>query len=463
MKLDGGLILVVDDEKRVRDSVRVILEDEGFSVLEAQDGETAFTRIAMESPDVVLLDIWMPGIDGLDVLKVIKEQDESLPVVIMSGHGNIESAVKATKLGAYDFLEKPLSIDRLTLVLRNALNQRNLLEENRALRDAQETGRDHIGGTSPAIRDILEHVEVVAPTNASILITGENGTGKELLAKEIHAKSRRRTGPFAAVNCAAIPETLIESELFGHERGAFTGATSRKMGRFDLAHNGTLFLDEVGDMNVATQAKILRVLEEKAFQRVGGNRDIVIDVRIIAATNRDLEEMIREGTFREDLYFRLNVFPFYLPPLRERRDDIPSLLEKFLRDYSLLYGKKGIVFSPAALEALRGYYWPGNVRELRNVVERLVILAREDTIDLDLIPLSIKETEPPEAPQVLHDDLPDYRKAKERFEREFLSSWLAKNDWNITKTSEQVGLERSNLHRKIKQLGLINPEKGSRV
>ncbi len=460
VKQNDGLILVVDDEERVRDSVRVILTDEGFAVIEAPDGENALAKAVTDNPDVILLDIWMPGIDGLEVLQSIKQQDDSLPVIIMSGHGDIETAVKATKLGAFDFLEKPLSIDRLILVIRNAMNQRNLLEENRALRDAQALGME-IVGESPAMQAILEHTDVVAPTNASVLITGENGTGKELLAREIHSRSRRRQGPFAAVNCAAIPETLIESELFGYERGAFTGAESRKKGKFDLAHRGTLFLDEVGDMNMATQSKILRVLEDKIFQRVGGNRDIVVDVRIIAATNRDLEKMIASGDFREDLFFRLNVFPFHLPPLRERREDIPVLLERFLEEFSRLYSKKGLSFSPEAVEILSAYAWPGNARELRNVVERLAILAKGQSIGSDLIPVSIRENSRAHAPVSELTDLHDYRQAKEGFEREFLRSWLERNDWNVTRTSEQIGLERSNLHRKIKQLGLSNPEKRS--
>ena len=459
-KRKGPLVLVVDDEKRVRDSVRVTLEDEGFSILEAPDGETALTRVATDNPDVILLDIWMPGMDGIEVLESIRKQDEGLPIIIMSGHGNIETAVKATKLGAYDFLEKPLSTDRMTLVLRNALSQRSLLEENRALREAQERSRDIVGESSP-MRAVLEHVAVVAPTNASVLISGENGTGKELLAREIHSRSKRHGGPFTAVNCAAIPETLIESELFGHEKGSFTGASSRKKGKFDLAHNGTLFLDEVGDMNMATQAKILRVLEERVFQRVGGNRDIAVDVRIIAATNKDLENMISEGGFREDLYFRLNVFPFRLPPLRERTDDIPLLLERFLTEYGAMYGKKDLVFTDEALHAITAYSWPGNVRELRNVVERLVILVQKDAIDLQLIPVSIREDRWSGRTSTEVPDLPDYRRAKEGFEREFIRRWLERNDWNITRTSEQVGLERSNLHRKIKQLGLRNPVRGS--
>lgn len=453
------LILVVDDEQRVRESVRVILQDEGYEVLEAEDGQEALSKIASEKPDGVLLDIWMPGIDGIETLRGIKSLDMDLPVVIMSGHGNIETAVQAAKLGAFDFLEKPLSIDRLTLVLRNALSQRALVEENRALRGDRDQRYEFIGA-SPRVFEILDQVRIVAPTNASVLITGENGTGKELLAKSIHAGSRRSKEAFIPVNCAAIPETLIESELFGHERGAFTGATTRRMGRFDLANRGTLFLDEIGDMSLATQAKILRVLEEKVFQRVGGNRDISVDVRVIAATNKDLQKEISGGRFREDLFFRLNVFPFHLPPVRERQEDIPLLLERFLWEFGQLYGKEDLSFSPEAKSAMLRYHWPGNVRELRNVVERLVIITQEKTIDQVLIPSSLKQ-EPPgtgSAGPVIHNET-DYRKAKEHFDREFFLSRLRENDWNISRTAEEVGLERSNLHRKIKQLGITHPEK----
>ncbi len=448
----GGLILVVDDDRSVRESISTILQDEGYSVLEAADGESALTRVAVDNPDAVLLDVWMPGMDGIETLKGMTRQDPELPVIIMSGHGNIETAVTATKLGAFDFLEKPLSIDRLTLVLRNAISQRELVEENRALRDTQ--GRtDEIVDRSPAMKAIIEQLRIVAPTMASVLITGENGTGKDLLARALHSASHRGREPFVAVNCAAIPEGLIESELFGHERGAFTGANARKKGKFDLAHHGTLFLDEIGDMSLATQAKILRVLEEKVFQRVGGNRDIDVNVRIIAATNKDLGSEISEGRFREDLFFRLNVFPFHIPPLREREEDIPELLERFLVEFGDLYSKKRLSFSKKTLQMMSSYSWPGNIRELRNVVERLVILALDDVISPDLIPVSIKQSGFKK--EVEEGSLEgNYRKAREDFERNFFLGNLERNGWNISKTAEEVGIERSNLHRKIKQLGL---------
>lgn len=458
-KRPSDLILVVDDEPRVRESIRSILEDEGFVVIEASNGQEGLKRVSADKPDSVLLDIWMPDLDGIEVLRGIKQLDADLPVIIMSGHGTIETAVKAAKLGAYDFLEKPLSIDKLELVLRNALSQRALLEKNRALKGEGGSESEFIG-VSPVITVMLEQVRIVAPTQASVLITGENGTGKELLARSIHSSSRRSGEAFVAVNCAAIPETLIESELFGHERGAFTGASSRKMGKFDLAHRGTLFLDEIGDMSLATQAKILRVLEEKTFQRVGGNRDISVDVRVVAATNKDLKTGIERGEFREDLFFRLNVFPFHLPPLRERREDIPKMLTRFLSEYGQIYGKPDLVFSPEAERALVEYAWPGNVRELRNVAERLAIISAREVIDLGMVPSSITDggsRQAGAADSTVEET--DYRKAREMFERGFFTRRLDENEWNISRTSDAVGLERSNLHRKMKQLGIRHPEK----
>jgi len=450
----SDLILVVDDEPRVRESIRSILEDEGYTVIEAADGQEGLTRVTADKPDSVLLDIWMPDLDGIEVLRGIKQLDVDLPVIIMSGHGTIETAVKAAKLGAYDFLEKPLSIDKLELVLRNALSQRALVEKNRALKGEADVESEFIG-VSPVITSMMEQVRIVAPTQASVLIMGENGTGKELLARSIHSSSRRSGEAFVAVNCAAIPETLIESELFGYERGAFTGATSRKMGKFDLAHRGTLFLDEVGDMSLATQAKILRVLEEKTFQRVGGNRDISVDVRVVAATNKDLLAGIEKGEFREDLYFRLNVFPFQLPPLRERREDIPKLLTLFLSEYGRFYDKVDLSFSPEAQRALVEYSWPGNVRELRNVAERLAIISSREVIDLEMVPSSITDERSGSAGEAgTTNEETDFRRAREIFERDFFTRRLEENEWNISRTSEAVGLERSNLHRKMKQLGI---------
>jgi two-component system nitrogen regulation response regulator NtrX len=468
-KASGRLILVVDDEARVRSSVRAILEDEGYAAAEAADGGEALRKAAAEGPDAVLLDVWMPGMDGLEVLSALRSQDPDLPVVVMSGHGNIETAVRAVKLGAFDFLEKPLSLERLLLVLRNALAQRVLREQNRALREEKSAPAGMVA-VSPVMRGILGQVAVVAPTGASVLITGENGTGKELLARALHAGSERSAGPFVEVNCAAIPETLIESELFGHERGAFTGAVARKRGRFDLADGGTIFLDEIGDMSLATQAKILRVLQERSFSRVGGDRRIEVDVRVVAATNKDLKAEIREGRFREDLFFRLDVFPFQLPPLRERPEDIPALAGRFLAEFGRAYGKGDLTLSPAALAAFSAWRWPGNVRELRNAVERMVILARGGEIGLDLVPPGIRAAEGAAPPgEVLRSskeagmagtgggaqwDALTYRAAREEFEREYLRARLAGCDGNISRTAAEVGLERTNLHRKLRALGI---------
>ncbi len=475
-RTSGRIILVVDDEARVRSSVRAILEDEGYAAVEAAEGGEALRKAAAEGPDAVLLDVWMPGMDGLEVLSALRSQDPDLPVVVMSGHGNIETAVRAVKMGAFDFLEKPLSLDRLLLVLRNALAQRVLREENRALRE-EKTAPGGMVAASPVMRGILGQVAVVAPTGASILITGENGTGKELLARAIHAASERSAGPLVEVNCAAIPETLIESELFGHERGSFTGAVSRKRGKFDLADGGTIFLDEIGDMSLSTQAKILRVLQDKSFSRVGGDRRIEVDARVIAATNKDLEVEIRDGRFREDLFFRLNVFPFHLPPLRERPDDIPVLAGRFLAEFGRAYGKGDVTLSPEALAALSAWRWPGNVRELRNAVERMVILARGE-IGLDLVPPGIRGTEgaarPGEVPSSSKggpDQVPGgasswkgmaYRGAREAFEREYLRSRLSEFGGNISRTAEAVGLERTNLHRKLRSLGIRAARQGGK-
>jgi two-component system, NtrC family, nitrogen regulation response regulator NtrX len=459
-KRAGELILVVDDEARVRSSVRAILEDEGYAVIEAAAGAEGLAKAAGERPDAVLIDVWMPGMDGLELLAGIRAQDPDLPVVVMSGHGSIEAAVKAAKLGAFDFLEKPLSLDRLLLVLRNALSQRSLREENRALRGEKGRGGEMVA-VSPSMVGILEQLAAVAPTVASVLITGENGTGKELLARAIHDRSLRASGPFIEVNSAAIPETLIESELFGHERGAFTGAVARRRGKFDMAHDGTLFLDEIGDMSLSTQAKILRVLEEKSFERVGGNTRIEVDVRIIAATNKDLAAEMRESRFREDLFFRLNVFHFHIPPLRERREDIPALVSRFLAEFGRTYGKSGITLADDALAALIAARWPGNVRELRNVVERMVILAKGE-IGLALVPAGAPPAAEDAAQALLVDPDLDYRGAKEAFERLYFGARLSRSGWNISRTAEEVGLERSNLHRKVKQLGIRVPRGGNR-
>jgi len=450
-------ILVVDDEDSIRTSLAGILEDEGFRVLFANDGITALDAVRKELPDLVLLDIWMPRMDGLETLRKLKELHPQLLVVMMSGHGTIETAVKSTKMGAYDFIEKPLSLDKLLVTIRNALGMQRLKDENDTLRDIAFSERQ-MTGSSPAMTKLKEQILLVAPSNASVLITGENGTGKELVARSIHFHSQRKDGPFVEVNCAAIPEELIESELFGHEKGAFTGAVSQRKGRFDLADGGTLFLDEIGDMSLKTQAKVLRILQEKKFERVGGTRTIEVDVRIVAATNKVLEDEIKAGKFREDLFYRLNVVPFTVPPLRERREDIPLLVEHFLELFCRREGLERKSVTPEALELLKNGSWPGNVRELKNVVERLVIMTPGRTITATHLPESVtygetaREAGGGRLDAVL--ERASLREAREEFEKEFILQKLEEHNWNISKTAEAIELERSNLHRKMKSYGI---------
>jgi len=449
-------ILVVDDEDDIRASLAGILEDEGYRVMFANDGITALDVLRRELPDLVLLDIWMPRMDGLDTLRKIKELAPSLVVIMMSGHGTIETAVRSTKMGAYDFIEKPISLEKLLVCIRNALGMLRLKDENDSLRDLAYGDRQ-MTGTSPVMTKLKEQIRLVAPTNASVLITGENGTGKELVARSIHFHSQRKDRPFVEINCAAIPEELIESELFGHEKGAFTGAVSQKKGKFDVADGGTLFLDEIGDMSLKTQAKILRILQERKFERVGGNRTIEVDVRIVAATNKVLEEEIRAGTFREDLYYRLNVVPFTVPPLRERREDIPLLVEHFLEMFCQREGLERKLITPEALELLKNCFWPGNVRELKNVVERLVIMTPGRTITAAHIPDSAALGESAREAGGRLDavlELGSLREAREGFEKEFILQKLEENNWNISKTAEAIELERSNLYRKMKSYGI---------
>jgi len=449
----GVTVLVVDDEESIRNSLSGVLMDEGFSVLKAENGTRALQIVKQETPEVVLLDIWMPGIDGIEILNRIKTRYPEIQVIMISGHGTIETAVKATKLGAFDFIEKPLSADKVILAISHALDFRRLAEENLLLR--QEIDEQYeIIGSSPVIQEVRERIAKVAPTDSWVLITGENGVGKELVARAIHRESRRRLKSFVGVNCAAIPEQLIESELFGHEKGAFTGATSRKKGKFDLADKGTLFLDEIADMSLTTQSKILRILQEQKFERVGGERTIDVDVRVIAATNRDLEEEIRWGRFREDLYYRLNVIPIHVPALRERKDDIPVFTDYFLQVFSVRSGKEKREISPDALHLLREHNWPGNVRELKNLIERLVIMAPGKTIEVEDLPEPIRRgRHAPETGEV-PAGRESLREATMRFERDFILKRLAQNEGNVAKTAEQIGIARRNLHRKIRQLGI---------
>lgn len=443
-------VLIVDDELSIRKSLEGILKDENYAVLEARDGYEALKIIKDEDVDAVLLDIWMEGMDGLTALEKIRAENQDLPVIMISGHGKVDSAVKAIKLGAFDFIEKPLSLDKVIVTLSRAIEFSKLEEENIILKDKFEKKYELLGG-SPAITNLKEQVKKVAPTNAWVLITGENGTGKELVARMIHRISLRGKNSFVDVNCAAIPEELIESELFGHEKGSFTGAISKKRGKFDLANEGTLFLDEIGDMSLKTQAKILRILQEQKFERVGGTKTIEVNVRVIAASNKNLAEEIKRGNFREDLFFRLNVVQFCVPPLRERVEDISLLADYFLGEFSneLKIEKKEL--SDSAVRALQKYSWPGNVRELKNCIERVTIMAPGRIINEKDIFFSYDIKSSSEADLFRFETLKD---AREEFEKEFILKKLKEFDNNITKTAEVIGVERSHLHRKIKGYGI---------
>jgi two-component system, NtrC family, nitrogen regulation response regulator NtrX len=444
-------ILVVDDEVSICRSLTAILSDEGYQVLVAGSGEDAVKIVEEEMPQLVLLDVWLPGMDGLETLKAFKKINPQAMVIIMSGHGTIETAVKATKLGAFDFIEKPLSLDKIIILVNNAINLVRLKEENVLLKQ-KVSHQYELTGQSQVINELKEMISIVAPTNAWILIMGENGTGKELVARSIHHLSWRSHKDIVEVNCAAIPEELIESELFGHEKGAFTGATEKKRGKFDLAHEGTIFLDEVADMSLKAQAKILRILQEKKFERVGGNKLIDMDVRVLAATNKDLEEEMKAGRFRQDLYYRLHVIPLCVPPLRDRKEDIKPLAERFLMDFTMKEGLEPKTITDEALSLLMKHDWPGNVRELKNIIERLIIMTPSYEITAKHIPsLNIKEeSEAAWGDQsVTGDSLKD---AKMDFERQFILKKLEENEGNISKTAEAIGLERSNLHKKLKSL-----------
>lgn len=444
--------MIVDDEPSIRTSLEGVLEDEGYKVACAGDGHAALKTMEEEMPDLVLLDIWMPGIDGIETLKRMRELHPGLQVIMISGHGTIETAVSATKLGAFDFIEKPLSLEKTLVTIQNALNFRRLRDENIILRQ-KARWKHKITGESGVVHQLRETIERVAPTQATVLITGENGTGKELVARAIHHFSSRKTRPLVEVNCAAIPEDLIESELFGHEKGAFTGANERRRGRFDLANDGTLFLDEIGDMSFKTQAKILRILEEQRFERVGGSKTIQVDVRIIAATNKDLQREIDEGWFREDLYYRLNVIPVDVPPLRERTEDIPLLVEDFLEEFAQEGKSARKRIAEEVIPVLQKYPWPGNVRELKNFIERLVILVPEEVIELRHIPASFHQCFDQVGTSTALDQ-PNFKTAKIEFEKEYLRKKLEEHNWNISQTAGAIGIERSHLHRKLKAYGV---------
>jgi len=452
-------ILIVDDEPSIRRTVREILEYEEYAVEEAEDGAAAIETIRSMSLDLVLLDIKMPEVDGMDVLKTVADEAPETPVVMISGHGTIETAVEATKLGAFDFIEKPPDLNRLLVTVRNALDRGQLETQNRRMRQAiseQRTGSlTPIIGESPAITDIKETIERVAPTEARVLITGENGTGKELVAKWIHHRSPRASGPMVEVNCAAIPSELIESELFGHEKGAFTGATQQRIGKFEQAHEGTLFLDEIGDMSLSAQAKVLRVLQENRIQRVGGDRPIEVDVRVVAATNKDLLDEIEDGTFREDLYHRIGVILINVPPLRERRADVPRITKHIAEEVTTLNALPDREFTDDALDHLKRYDWRGNVRELRNVIERVLILADGDRVEKSdverfVTPGAEANASSPEG-LLQHGD---WNEARDAFEKRYLEYKLNEHDWNVTQTAEAINIQRSHLYNKLNKFNI---------
>ncbi|RJQ49695.1 MAG: sigma-54-dependent Fis family transcriptional regulator [Nitrospiraceae bacterium] len=448
-KTNKATVLIVDDEESIRETLSGIIEDEGHKVLTASSGEKALAYFDNESPDIMLLDVWLPGMDGMEVLKAIREKNSKVSVIMISGHSNIETAVLATRLGAYDFLEKPLSLDKVLIIVRRALEKQYLEKENIELKTSMSRQWEIIGENS-AILELKEKIRIAASSQGRVIIYGESGTGKELVARSLHHASDRKDKDFIEVNCAAIPHELIESELFGHEKGSFTGAFESKKGKFELADEGTLFLDEIGDMSLATQAKLLRVLETQEFQKVGGSRNIKVDVRVIAATNKDLEEEIKKTNFREDLYFRLNVIPLHVPPLRERKDDINLLVEHFLKVFARQYGQKPKTISKTTLRVLLEYDWPGNVRELKNTIERFVIMNQSDVIDIKEIP-SFKAVKSDYA------SFKTLREAREQFEKDFILKKLQENNWNVSKTAEELEIERSNLHRKMKSLGIETP------
>jgi two-component system, NtrC family, nitrogen regulation response regulator NtrX len=452
-------ILVIDDEAEIRRSVRMILEYEGYEVLEASSGPEGVTMAERESPDLVFLDVKMPGMDGLEALQRIKASNETVPVVIISGHGTVSTAVEATKAGAFDFIEKPLASERVLVTIRNALDQTRLRDENKSLKRAAEV-RHQMVGESQALRQVWDAIKRAAPTNATVLLLGESGSGKELVARSIHRNSLRSRERFVQVNCAAIPEDLIESELFGHEKGSFTGATEKQIGKFEQADRGTIFLDEVGDMSPKTQAKVLRVLQEGEVERLGSARTIKVDVRVIAATNKDLEAEIEKGSFREDLYFRLSVIPIRVPPLRDRREDIPALVKHFADLFSRDNNRRPQRFTPAAFDYLQKARWKGNVRELKNTVERLIIMTPGEAIDVDDLRDIVRLEQKAAAPDNERERPGTLREFKESAERTFLVDKLRENNWNISKTAEVIGTPRSNLYKKLEQYGISQEQDG---
>jgi two-component system nitrogen regulation response regulator NtrX len=446
-------ILIVDDERGIRETLRGVLEDEGFEVETVASGEACLKSVETNVFACILLDVWLPEIDGLETLKQLRENGNDSAVVMISGHGNIETAVNATKLGAFDFIEKPLSIEKTVLTVRNAVRQRELERANRSLIEQLNEEYAMIGD-SIAMRALRKQIAIVAPTDGRVLISGESGTGKELVARAIHAASKRKNAPFVEINSAAIPEDLVESELFGHAKGAFSGALAAKKGKFEIADGGSLFLDEIGDMSPRVQAKMLRVLEEQRFEAVGSNSPTTVDVRVISATNKPLADLIENGNFRADLFYRLNVIPFQIPPLRERPEDVPLLVEHFNRKFSADYGKKPKEFAAEALAILGNYDWLGNVRELRNTVERIVIMIQKQKISAaDLPELNAKKETPAASFR-----FPSFKEANDAYQREFIRHKLSEADGSVSKAADAMGVDRSHLYRRMKNLG-INFEK----
>jgi two-component system, NtrC family, nitrogen regulation response regulator NtrX len=447
-------ILIIDDEPGIRNVLSDILEDEGYRVLTAEDGIKGLDLLENETIDLVILDIWLPNMGGMDVLKELKNDHPDIEVIIISGHANIDLAVKAVKLGAFDFLEKPLSLEKVITLVRNALEIEKLKQENRSLKNTLFVDDEMIGASAP-MKKIEEIIAQSAKSDSRILITGANGTGKELVARELHRKSNRAANQFIEVNCAAIPDTLIESELFGHEKGAFTSAVSRRLGKFELSHRGTIFLDEVADMSLSAQAKVLRVIQDLKFERIGGEESIEVDVRIIAATNKDIHREIASGNFREDLFFRLNVIPIHVPALTDRQDDLPLLIDYFMIKFKNPLNEKPKTISANGMRKLIKYKWPGNIRELKNFIERINIMSDEQVIDEKLVKAHLGEKQP-EARESFLDKFVSMKlnEAKGEFEKQFIHRKLQENQYNISKTAEVLGVYPSNLHGKIKKFGI---------
>ena len=445
-------VLIIDDERSIRDTLALILGSAGYSVRTAGSAEDGLARLEEQRADLVILDVRLPGMDGLAALKEIKALDEQTDVVMISGHATLSDAVEATRLGAFDFLQKPLDRDRVLITVKNALERVQLTLRMAEIR-RESGGRFEMIGRAPIMDRLYRDIEKVAPTRGRVLITGESGSGKELIARSIHDHSPRRDGPFVKVNCAAIPKDLIESELFGYERGAFSGALTRKRGQFEIAHQGTIFLDEIADMSLSAQAKVLRVLQSGELTRLGSEKPLIVDVRVLSATNKDLKKEVEGGTFREDLFFRLNVVPLVSPPLRERVEDIPLLVDRFVDELCTENGFRKKAVEPAVVQALQRYRWPGNVRELKNVVERMVIMS-DDRITLRDLPRDVAASGPAAALPTIASGTRTLRDFREDMEREYIIYKLNELDWNVSRTAEELDIERTNLHKKMKALGI---------